>query len=172
MKTTEVIWIYGIYGAGKSTLAKSLKKYGLFNKPVILDADDIRLGLNKDLSFAHADIAENLRRIAEVAKIFNEAGHDVIVAAITPKFVNRLEIRSILGTAVTFIWLPTPLDETIKRDSKGLYSRGVLPTDHFIREFEEPIEAWETTDYVDWYGVKNLQDPVTFKFRKDNEESI
>lgn len=121
-----VIWMTGLSGAGKSTLANELATY-FFQKNVkayILDGDNIRLGLNSDLSFSDKDRSENIRRVAEVAKLMIDAGLMVITAFISPFSADRLMAKNIIG-AENFVevFVDASLENCEKRDVKGLYQK-------------------------------------------------
>lgn len=121
-----VIWMTGLSGAGKSTLANELATY-FFQKNVkayILDGDNVRLGLNSDLSFSDKDRSENIRRVAEVAKLMIEAGLIVITAFISPFSADRLMAKNIIG-AENFVevFVDASLENCEKRDVKGLYQK-------------------------------------------------
>ena len=120
-----VVWFSGLSGSGKSTLANWLEKK-LFAEgfhTYILDGDNIRLGLNKDLGFDQDSRNENIRRIAEVCKLFLDSGLIVIAAFITPKEKDRRIIESILGNHYLEVFVDTPLEVCEKRDVKGLYKK-------------------------------------------------
>lgn len=121
-----VIWFSGLSGSGKSSIASGLEKM-LHSKgfhTFCLDGDNIRLGLNKDLGFSQEERSENIRRIAEVAKLFNEAGILVLAAFITPLEKDRKTIRQIVGKQnLIEIFIDTSLEECEKRDVKGLYRK-------------------------------------------------
>ena len=119
------VWFTGLSGAGKSTLASQLDKrlhaQGLHT--YVLDGDNVRHGLNKDLGFSDADRVENIRRVAEVARLMVDAGLVVIVAFISPFHADRAFARSLFvpGEFVE-VFVDTPLSECERRDSKGLYA--------------------------------------------------
>ncbi|MBW8782837.1 MAG: adenylyl-sulfate kinase [Verrucomicrobia bacterium] len=122
----QVIWLYGLSGSGKSTLAIALERR-LHAEGVVthlLDGDNVRTGLNRDLGFTDADRAENIRRIAEVAKLFVQAGVVVICAFITPQRAHRQLARTIIG-ADDFqeIYVAASFETCAKRDPKGLYAK-------------------------------------------------
>ena len=128
-----VIWMTGLSGSGKSTLANALEKK-LFvqgRHAYVLDGDNLRLGINKDLGFTPGDRAENVRRVAEVAKILSDAGLIVIVALVSPFEADRQAAKA-LFTDIPFheVFINTPVDICQARDPKGLYakaSRGEIP---------------------------------------------
>ncbi len=122
----QVIWLYGLSGSGKSTLAVALERR-LHAEGVVthlLDGDNVRTGLNRDLGFTDADRAENIRRIAEVAKLFVQAGVVVICAFITPHRVHREIARTIIGTGdFNEVYVAASFETCAKRDPKGLYAK-------------------------------------------------
>jgi len=121
---SRVIWFTGLSGAGKSILANALEKelHAQGRRTYILDGDNVRLGLNKDLGFTDADRVENIRRVAEVAKLMMDAGLVVMTAFISPFRAEREMARELIG-AEHFIevFVDTPLDVCEQRDPKGLY---------------------------------------------------
>ena len=120
------VWFTGLSGAGKSTLAFALEKrlLDLGQASYVLDGDNVRHGLNNNLGFSHADRTENIRRIAEVARLMNDAGLIVITAFISPFREDREVARRIIG-ADKFIevHVSTPLTVCEERDPKGMYKR-------------------------------------------------
>jgi adenylylsulfate kinase len=122
----RVIWLYGLSGSGKSTLAIALERR-LHAEGVtthLLDGDNVRTGLNRDLGFTDADRAENIRRIAEVAKLFVQAGVVVIAAFITPQRAHRQLARSIIGSDDFLeVYVAASFDTCAARDPKGLYAK-------------------------------------------------
>lgn len=120
-----VIWLTGLSGAGKSTIAKSLRLRAIAaGVPVaILDGDDIRRGLSQGLGFGQADRRENIRRIAEVARLLSDQGLVVIVAAVSPMRELRALARNIIGAAFREVYVSAPLATCERRDVKGLYAR-------------------------------------------------
>lgn len=121
----KCIWLLGLSGAGKTTLsevlADQLKVSG--QQVIVLDGDVLRTGLNKNLGFSELDRAENVRRTAEVAKLFLNQGYWVIVALITPMESMRKTNRMILGNAYFEVFVDTPLAICQDRDPKGLYAK-------------------------------------------------
>jgi adenylylsulfate kinase len=120
------VWFTGLSGSGKSTLALALEAE-LHSRKVwsyVLDGDNIRFGLNRDLGFSAADRTENIRRVGEVARLFCDSGLIVLTAFISPYLRDRELVRS-LHTPSTFmeVYLNTPLEECERRDEKGLYRK-------------------------------------------------
>jgi bifunctional enzyme CysN/CysC len=123
---SALLWFTGLSGAGKSTIANHLEKklHALGNHTFVLDGDNVRHGLNRDLGFTEADRVENIRRVAEVAKLFVEAGLIVIVAFISPFRAEREVARELVGPGEFFeIYVNTPLQTCEQRDPKGLYKK-------------------------------------------------
>jgi len=116
------LWMTGLSGAGKSTIAEALAER-VFHSVTILDGDSVRNGLCKDLGFSPEDRKENLRRIAEVAKLLNDAGVAVIVACISPYEEDRQMVRAIVGAPFKLLHISTPLEVCERRDVKGLYAK-------------------------------------------------
>lgn len=143
----RLIWFTGLSGSGKSTLANALEVY-LHNQGVptyLLDGDNIRAGLNKDLDFSEESRKENIRRIAEVSKLFLDAGVVVLTAFISPFASDRQAARDLVG-AENFIevYVECPLEVCEQRDVKGLYAkarRGEIPN---FTGITSPFEAPET----------------------------
>ncbi len=120
------IWLTGLSGAGKSTIAQSLEQQlrarGLHT--CLLDGDLLRLGLSRDLGFTQADRAENIRRTAEVAKLMRDAGLIVLVALISPLRLERQRARELFAQGeFCEVFVDTPLAECERRDPKGLYAK-------------------------------------------------
>ena len=147
------LWFTGLSGAGKSTLANEIEKVlsvsGKYT--MLLDGDNVRMGLNKNLGFKEEDRIENIRRIAEVAKLMNDAGLIVLTAFISPYQSDRENAREIIGTEnFVEIYVSTPLKECEKRDVKGLYKKarnGEIPNFTGISSpFEEPVSPEITID--------------------------
>lgn len=129
----QVIWFTGLSGSGKSTLANALEKtlHAQGKRTYLLDGDNVRQGLNKDLGFSQEDRAENIRRIAEVSKLMLDAGLIVLVAFISPYAQEREMARALIGEkSFKEIYVSTPLEVCEQRDPKGLYRKaraGLLP---------------------------------------------
>ena len=144
----KLIWLTGLSGSGKSTIANALEKR-LFASGIhsyVLDGDNLRLGLNKDLGFTKEDRAENVRRVAEVGKLMIDAGLVVVVALVSPFKVDRDHARELFGEG-EFIeaWVKTPAEICAQRDPKGLYKKakdGSLPNLTGVgQDYEPPTSA-------------------------------
>ena len=121
-----VLWFTGLSGAGKSTIANLVEKrlHAEGRHTMILDGDNVRHGLNRDLGFTEADRVENIRRVAEVSKLFVEAGLIVLVSFISPYRAERMLARECVEDGEFLeIFVDTPVDECRRRDPKGLYQR-------------------------------------------------
>lgn len=147
----KVIWFTGLSGSGKSTLANALevKLHELGRHTYILDGDNIRQGLNKDLGFTDTDRVENIRRIAEVAKLMMDAGLIVMTAFISPFVREREMARELIGSEnFVEVFVDTPLEVCEERDVKGLYKkarRGEIPN---FSGVNSAYEAPENADIV------------------------
>lgn len=150
------LWMTGLSGAGKSTLAFALEKQllSLGHACFVLDGDNIRHGLNQDLGFSPEARAENIRRIAEVAKLLNAAGLIVIASFISPYRDDRAKACQVIGEAAfREIYISTALERCEQRDVKGLYqkARAGLISDFtgISAPFEAPIDPALSIDTTD-----------------------
>lgn len=120
------LWFTGLSGSGKSTIANALEQK-LYDEGIhtyTLDGDNIRLGINANLTFSPEDRAENLRRVAEVAKLMNDAGLVVLAAFVSPYRKDREKVKNIVGNDnFVEIYVNTPLETCEARDIKGLYAK-------------------------------------------------
>ena len=125
-QTPRVLWLTGLSGAGKSTIANLVERklLSLGKHTYLLDGDNVRHGLNRDLGFTDADRVENIRRVAEVAKLFVDAGMIVLVSFISPFRSERQLARELLGPGeFCEVYVSTPLEVCEQRDPKGLYKK-------------------------------------------------
>ena len=148
----HVFWFYGLSGSGKSTLANALERKlaerGYVTK--ILDGDNIRSGLNADLGFSDADRGENIRRIAEVARLFLDSGIIVITSFITPKRELRAKARQIVGPDdCTPVHIEASFETCAERDVKGLYAKAAAGGVKNFTGKDSSFEAPEQGD-SDW----------------------
>lgn len=121
-----VLWFTGLSGSGKSTVANAVesKLLSLGKHSYLLDGDNVRHGLNKDLGFSDADRIENIRRIGEVAKLFLDSGAIVLTAFISPFISDRQQARELLAEKQFLeVFIDTPLKICEQRDPKGLYKK-------------------------------------------------
>jgi adenylylsulfate kinase len=123
--TPLVIWMTGLPGAGKSTIAQALHGalLGAGVKVIVLDGDVLREGLCSDLGFSEPDRIENVRRIAHVARLFQQAGHVVVVATISPLAAQRTLARSVIGGGFLETFISTSPELCAQRDPKGMYAQ-------------------------------------------------
>ena len=125
----KVVWFTGLSGSGKSTLANELsEQLFIMEKPhYVLDGDNLRLGINRDLGFSPEERTENIRRTAEVARLMADAGLIVLVAIVSPSERDRQMARSIIGDErFSLVFVDTPLEVCEQRDPKGLYKKARL----------------------------------------------
>ena len=145
----KVLWFTGLSGSGKSTIANLVEKklYALGRHSYLLDGDNVRHGLNKDLGFTDADRIENIRRVGEVAKLMTDAGLIVLTAFISPFRAERDMIRAMLpeGDFVE-IFVDTPLDVAEARDIKGLYKKARAGEIRNFTGISSPYEQPERPD--------------------------
>ena len=148
-QTAKLLWFTGLSGSGKSTIANLVEKklHALGRHSFLLDGDNVRHGLNKDLGFTDTDRIENIRRVGEVAKLMTDAGLIVLTAFISPFRAEREMVRGMLPAGEFLeIFVDTPLEEAERRDVKGLYKKarsGVLKN---FTGIDSPYEAPEKPD--------------------------
>lgn len=147
-----VLWFTGLSGSGKSTLANAVEVllHRRSCQTHLLDGDNVRMGLNKDLGFKPWERKENIRRISEVAKLFADAGSLVCTAFISPYRDDRDSARAVMGDKFIEIYVKAPLEICEKRDPKGLYKKarsGEIPNFTGISApYEEPLNSEITVD--------------------------
>jgi bifunctional enzyme CysN/CysC len=145
-----VYWFTGLSGSGKSTIASLLEKrlHAAGRHTYLLDGDNVRHGLNRDLGFTEADRAENIRRVGEVAKLMADAGLIVLVSFISPYRAERDAVRRLFGgREFAEVFVDTPVEECARRDPKGLYAKayaGELPN---FTGVDAPYEAPERPEF-------------------------
>ncbi len=156
------LWFTGLSGSGKSTLARAVEAR-LVERGVaayVLDGDNVRLGLNRDLGFAPEDRAENIRRIGEVANLFVDAGMLVLTAFISPYRADRVQARAAVGGAFVEVHVAASLEVCEARDPKGLYRRaraGEIPQ---FTGISAPYEAPEDPEIRVDTGAMSLDEAV------------
>jgi adenylylsulfate kinase len=169
-----VIWFTGLPSSGKSTLAQDLEKR-LFQEgrlSFVLDGDNIRHGLNKNLGFSPEDREENIRRIGEVAKLFSEAGIITMTAFISPYRRDRDKVRALLEEGKFIeVFLKVPLKIAEKRDPKGLYKKArkgeIKEFTGISAPYEEPFNPEIIID-TSKHSIKEST-KIIYKFLKDKE---
>ena len=142
----RIIWFTGLSGAGKSTIANILdqKLFALGNHTMLLDGDNLRHGLNRDLGFTEADRVENIRRVGEVAKLMVDSGLIVICSFISPYKAERDVVRSLVAEGDFIeVFVNTPIEECMRRDPKGLYSKAKEGKIKNFTGIDAPYEAPE-----------------------------
>src|SRR3954462_4089639 len=164
-----VLWFTGLSGSGKSTLANAVAAR-LFNDKVrnyVLDGDNIRHGLNKDLGFSEEDRTENIRRIGEVAKLFVDSGQVVLTAFISPFQADRKIVRDLLEEKEFIeVYVKCPIDTCEQRDPKGLY---VKARQGLIKDFtginspyEEPVKPELVIDTHSFSIEENVEQVIQY----------
>jgi bifunctional enzyme CysN/CysC len=141
-----IVWFTGLSGAGKSTIANILdqKLFALGKHTMLLDGDNVRHGLNRDLGFTEADRVENIRRAGEVAKLMVEGGLIVICSFISPYRAEREMVRALVGDGEFIeVFVDTPIEECVRRDPKGLYSKAKAGKIKNFTGIDAPYEAPE-----------------------------
>lgn len=156
-----VIWLTGLSGSGKSTIANAVD-HTLFendNHSFVLDGDNVRHGLNKDLGFSDADRVENIRRIGEVAKLFVESGQIVLTAFISPFIADRDIVRNMFSEGEFIeVYVKCPLEKCEARDPKGLYKKarqGIIPD---FTGISSPYEAPINPDLIIETDARSIDD--------------
>jgi bifunctional enzyme CysN/CysC len=158
----RVLWLTGLPGAGKSTIADALEGtlHGMGLHTYVLDGDGVRTGLNKDLGFTPEDRAENVRRVAETARLMADAGLIVIVSLVSPFRGDRRAAKALFAEGDFLeVWVDTPADVVVERDPKGLYAKakaGTLPNMTGVGQGYEPPEHPDVTVN----GAGEVQDAV------------
>jgi bifunctional enzyme CysN/CysC len=146
-----VLWFTGLSGSGKSTIANLVEKklYRMNRHTFLLDGDNVRHGLNKDLGFTEADRVENIRRVAEVARLMVDAGLIVMTAFISPFRSERAMARGLLGDREFIeVYVSTPLAVAEERDVKGLYKKARRGEIANFTGISSPYEAPESAEIV------------------------
>lgn len=165
----HLIWFTGLSGSGKSTLAVALEK-ALFDKgfkTYLLDGDNIRLGLNKDLAFNEAGRIENIRRIGEVSKLMLDAGLIVLSAFISPFRSDRQLVKALVGGDHFFeVFVDCPLEICEQRDIKGLYKKAREGQIKNFTGIDSPYEPPQQPDLIIKTDRMSLDDSLDLLLKK------
>ncbi len=158
---SAILWYTGLSGSGKSTLANKVEEK-LFERGIhtyVLDGDNVRMGLNKGLTFSAEDRKENIRRIGEVAKLFVDAGAFVSTAFISPYRSDRDMVRSIVQPGEFIeVFINAPLEVCESRDPKGLYKKARAGEIKNFTGIDDPYEAPENAELDVHTGEKTLEE--------------
>jgi bifunctional enzyme CysN/CysC len=171
------IWLTGLSGSGKSTIANELEKrlFAMGKYTMLLDGDNVRMGLNKNLGFTQQDRIENIRRIAEVSKLMNDAGLIVITSFISPFRQDRHRAGEIIGDGFVEVYINTPLEECERRDAKGLYKAaraGKIPNFTGITSpYEEPESPHLVVETVG-RTVEECAEQIIQYLKNNREETL
>ena len=167
------LWFTGLSGSGKSTLANALHKklFDVGISSVVLDGDNTRLGINKDLGFSEKDRKENIRRVAEITKLFVETGHIVITAFISPFKENRIQAKKIISeNDFLEVYIDSTLETCEHRDVKGLYKKARLGE---IKDFTGISSPYEKPDSADIHintNKSSIPESVELLFKQLNSK--
>jgi len=169
-----ILWFTGLSGSGKSTLANAVESrlFELGKHTYLLDGDNIRLGLNKGLSFSDEDRIENIRRIGEVSKLFVDAGTIVLTAFISPFQKERDAVRALVKDGEFIeVFVDTPLEVCESRDPKGLYQKarkGEIPSFTGISSpYEAPLHP-EIHLYTNTQTIESSVNDIINYLQKEN----
>jgi len=159
----RLIWFTGLSGSGKSTLAVQLEAqlHALGFKTYLLDGDNIRSGLNKDLSFTDEGRIENIRRIGEVARLMLDAGIVVLSAFISPFRADREQVKAIVGAENYIeVFVDAPIEVCEQRDVKGLYKKARAGEVKNFTGIDSPYETPDSPDVVIETGVLSVEESI------------
>ena len=165
------VWLTGLSGSGKSTIAIELARELLNTSRLayILDADNLRLGLNSDLGYSDPDRTENIRRVAEVACLFADSGTVAIVPIISPFIASREHARKLhteKNLQFIEVHVATPVDECERRDTKGLYAKVRSGQMTGLSGVDSPYEAPKSPDVIVGQDNETLQESVRLILKK------
>ena len=164
-----VLWFVGLSGSGKSTLANGLQTKLFENgfNTIVLDGDNTRLGINKDLGFSDIDRNENIRRVAEISKLFIETGHIVINAFISPFEINRTLARNIIsGEDFIEVYIDSSIATCEKRDTKGLYKKARAGEIKDFTGISSPFEAPKKPDIDVKTDAQTPEESINYLFEQ------
>ena len=164
-----VLWFIGLSGSGKSTIANGLQTKLFENgfNAIVLDGDNTRLGINKDLGFSNEDRNENIRRVAEISKLFVESGHIVINAFISPFKSNRIQARNIISNKdFVEVYIDSSISTCEKRDVKGLYKKARAGEINDFTGISSPFEAPVKPDTLVKTDEQTLDESIDYLFEQ------
>ena len=167
------LWFTGLSGSGKSTLANGLhqKLFEIGMHSIVLDGDNTRLGINKDLGFSNKDRIENLRRVAEITKLFVETGHIVITAFISPFKENRIQAKKIISeNDFLEVYIDSTLETCENRDVKGLYKKARLGEIKDFTGVSSPYEKPDSADIQINTNKSSIPESVELLFKQLNSK--
>ena len=164
-----VVWLTGLSGSGKSTIARNLEVL-LFQagiRTLILDGDNTRMSINSDLDFSINGRKENIRRVAEIAKLLNDAGVVVITAFISPFAEDRATAKKIIGEdCFVEVFVDTSLELCMERDAKGLYKKAINGELPDFTGISSPYEQPEAPNFIAYTVSQKPQDTAQIIFSK------
>ena len=164
-----VLWFIGLSGSGKSTLANGLQSKLFENdfNAIVLDGDNTRLGINKDLGFSEKDRNENIRRVAEISKLFVDTGHIVINAFISPFEINRIQARNIISdTDFLEVYIDSSISACENRDVKGLYKKARAGEINDFTGISSPFEAPVKPDILVKTDEQTPDESIDYLFKQ------
>ncbi len=156
-----ILWFTGLSGSGKSTVANAVesKLYETGCHSYLLDGDNVRHGINKDLTFTDEDRIENIRRIGEISKLFIDSGLLVLTAFISPFRADRAMVRDLVGDAEFIeVFIDTPIEVCEQRDPKGLYKKARQGEIKHFTGIDSPYEAPEKPEVVVKTAELNIEE--------------
>lgn len=168
-QNSQLVWFTGLSGSGKSTLAVALEKrlFDLGFKTYLLDGDNVRQGLNKDLTFDDAGRVENIRRIGEVANLMLDGGLVVLSAFISPFRSDRELVKQTVGTESFYeIFVDCPLEVCEQRDVKGLYQKARSGAIKNFTGIDSPYEPPQNADLIVKTAKLSLEDSLNLLLKK------
>ena len=163
------LWFVGLSGSGKSTLANGLQAKLFENgfNTIVLDGDNTRLGINKDLGFSNKDRNENIRRVAEISKLFVQTGHIVISAFISPFESNRIQARNIISdTDFIEVYIDSSLSACENRDVKGLYKKARQGEINDFTGISSPFETPKNPDISVKTDAQTPEESIDYLFEQ------
>ncbi len=159
----KVLWFTGLSASGKSTLARAVEKrlheMGIIS--YVLDGDNVRHGLTSDLGFSADDRTENIRRVAEISKLFYDAGIFVLVGFISPYKSDRDFARKLIGKDFIEVFVDCSLEECEKRDPKGIYKKARAGKIKHFTGIDDPYEKPDNADIVVDSGANNVDENLS-----------